>query len=83
MTTIYVIFHLTFEDANVFTLDESKITEIIHKQTEKYPETTGEWRWRKIVEEEEFEAEMNTIPLFRRIMTMTIPQLRKCKLSKI
>ena len=47
MTTIYVIFHVTFENA-----------------TEKYEDTVGEWRWRKIVEGEEFEAEMNNIPLF-------------------
>jgi hypothetical protein len=64
MSVIYVIFHITFEDTNVFTLDESKITEIIQKQTEKRPGTIGEWRWRKIVEGEDFEADMNTIPLF-------------------
>ena len=64
MTTIYVIFHVTFENANVFTLNEREITKIIQRQTEKYEDTVGEWRWRKIVEGEEFEAEMNNIPLF-------------------
>jgi hypothetical protein len=64
MTTIYVIFHVRFENTNVFTLDESKITEIIRKQAEKYEGTTGEWRWRKIVEGEEFEACMNNKTLF-------------------
>ena len=64
MISIYVIFHLTFENSNVFTTDESKITEIIQRLTEKYEDTDGQWRWRKIVEEEEFDAEMNDIPLF-------------------
>jgi len=64
MTTIYVIFHLTMNNANVFTLDENNITEIIRKQTEKYEGTTGEWRWRKIGEGEEFEANMNIVPSF-------------------
>ena len=64
MISIYVIFHLTFENSNVFTTDESKITEIIQRLTKKYKDTDGQWRWRKIVEEEEFDAEMNDIPLF-------------------
>jgi hypothetical protein len=64
MTTIYVIFHITIKAANVFTLNEYEITEIIQKQAEKYTGTTGEWRWRKIVEGEEFEAAMNTFPPF-------------------
>lgn len=65
MTTIYVIFHITIKDANVFTLNQCEITEIIQKQAEKYTGTTGEWRWRKIVEGEEFEAAMNTFLLFQ------------------
>ena len=64
MIAIYVIFHLTFENTNVFTTDENKIPEIIQRLTEKYEYTVGEWRWRKIVEEEEFDAEMNDIPMF-------------------
>jgi hypothetical protein len=64
MISIYVIFHLTFENSNVFTTDESKITEIIQRLTKKYEDTDGQWRWRKIVEEEEFDAEMNDVPLF-------------------
>jgi hypothetical protein len=51
-------------DANVFTLDENNITEIIRKQTEKYEGTTGEWRWRKIGEGDEFDANMNIAPSF-------------------
>lgn len=61
MTTIYVIYHLTFDNANVFTLDEGRITDIIRAQSEKYHGTTGEWRWRRIVEGEEFEADMNNV----------------------
>jgi hypothetical protein len=64
MITIYVIFHLTFDDTNVFTTDEGKIEEIIQRLSKKYENTVGEWRWRKIVEEEEFDAEMNDVPLF-------------------
>ena len=59
MTTIYVIYHLTMEHANVFTLDESAVTGLVAQQTAKYPGTTGEWRWRKLVEGEEFDAAMN------------------------
>lgn len=59
MITIYVIYHTTYENTNVFTLDESKITEIIQKQCEKYEGTVGMWHWRKIVEEEEFDADMS------------------------
>jgi len=64
MITIYVIFHLTFENTNVFTTDEGKIEEIIQRLSKKYENTVGDWGWRKIVEEEEFDAEMNNIPLF-------------------
>ena len=64
MISIYVIFHLQFDNSNVFTTDESKITEIIQRLTKKYEDTDGQWRWRQIVEEEEFDAEMNNIPLF-------------------
>ena len=64
MIAIYVIFHRTFENTNVFTTDEGKIEEIIQRLSKKYENTVGKWRWRKIVEEEEFDAEMNDVPLF-------------------
>ena len=59
MLTIYVIYHKSFENTNVFTTDESKIPEIIRMLTEKYDETEGEWRYRKLVENKEFEADMD------------------------
>ena len=56
---IYVIYHKTFENTNIFTTDESKITEIINKQTEKNEDTIGEWKYRTIVENIEFQADMD------------------------
>jgi hypothetical protein len=64
MRPVYVIYHVRFENTNILTFDESKISEIIHKQANKYQNTTDEWRWRKIIEGEEFEAQMNTLRLF-------------------
>lgn len=56
MLTIYVIYHRTYENTNVFTTDESKIYEMIRKLEEKYEETDGEWSYMKLVENVEFEA---------------------------
>lgn len=64
MIAIYVIFHRTFENTNVFTTDEGKIEEIIQRLSKKYENTVGDWGCRKIVEEEEFNAEMNDVPMF-------------------
>lgn len=63
MRPVYVIYHVRFENTNILTFDESKISEIIQKQTNKYQNTTDEWRWRKIIEGVEFEAQMNTLHL--------------------
>ena len=59
MITIYIIFHKTFENTNIFTTDEYKITEIIEKLIEKNKGTHGEWSYRKIVENTEFTAVMD------------------------
>ena len=59
--TIYVIYHILFSDANIFTTDKTKIPEIIQQQIQKYPfsnEPMYEWRWREIVEETEFVGEL-------------------------
>jgi len=61
MITIYVIYHILFEDTNIFTTDKTKIQEIIQQQINKYPfsnEPGYEWRWREIVEETEFQGEL-------------------------
>jgi len=59
MATIYVIFHETFENTNIFTLDFSKVETIINEMETKYPDTNGEWRYRAIEENKEFEASFN------------------------
>lgn len=58
MITIYIIYHLTFENTNVFTTDKNKIKDLIKLQEEKYKKTTGEWKYREIIEEVEFEADV-------------------------
>ena len=45
---------------NLIEKNNGKVVEL----TKKYEDTYGQWRLRKIVEEEEFDAEMNNIPLF-------------------
>jgi hypothetical protein len=57
--TIYVIYHNTYENANVFTTDETKIEEIIQKLMRKYEGTAGEWKCRKLIENRNFEADMD------------------------
>jgi hypothetical protein len=57
--TIYVIYHKTYENANVFTTDETKIEGIIQKLMRKYEGTAGEWKCRKLIENRNFEADMD------------------------
>jgi len=59
MIRIYVIYHLTFENTNIFTTEFNKIFTLIERLENKYPETKAEWSYREITEEEEFEADMN------------------------
>ena len=59
MIRIYVIYHSTFENTNIFTTEINKIFTLIEIQENKYPETKGEWSYREIAEEEEFDADMN------------------------
>jgi len=59
MLTIYVIYHETYENTNIFTTDKNKIDEIIKKLIKKYDDTEGEWNYREITEETEFDADMN------------------------
>jgi len=59
MIRIYVIYHSTFENTNIFTTEINKIFTLIDIQENKYPETKGEWSYREITEEEEFDADMN------------------------
>jgi hypothetical protein len=56
---IYVIYHKTFENTNVFTTDKNKIDEIVKTLVSKYEDTKGEWRCRKIIEHRMFEADMD------------------------
>lgn len=60
MVTIYVIYHITFENSNIFTTNKNKINDIIKKQEEKYKDTIGEWKYVEIVEETEFEADIGS-----------------------
>ena len=59
--SIYMIFHETYEGTNVVTLDWARIPIIVDKLTQKYndPPSIGKWRYRMILEEEEFEAILN------------------------
>jgi hypothetical protein len=59
MIKIYVIFHKTFENTNLFTTDKNKVFTIIERMENKYEETKGEWNYREITEEEEFEADVS------------------------
>lgn len=61
MITIYIIYHTAYEDTNIFTTDKTKIQEIIQRQTEKYPLSIedGDWKWREIVEETEFQGDLS------------------------
>ena len=56
---IYVIYHKTFENTNVFTTDKDKIDEIVKKLESEIEDTVGEWRCRKLIEHRMFEADMN------------------------
>lgn len=56
---IYVIYHKTFENTNVFTTDIDKIDKIVKKLESDFEDTVGEWRCRKLVEHRMFEADMN------------------------
>lgn len=57
---IYVIYHSTFENSNIFTTNKNKINDIIKKQEEKYKDTIGEWKYIEIIEETEFEADIGS-----------------------
>jgi len=52
MLKIYVIYHETFENTNVFTTDKNKIDEIISQLEIKYKDTEGKWKYREIIENE-------------------------------
>lgn len=53
---IFVIFHETFENTNIFTTDKDRISLLIAKLEEKYADTKGEWKFKEFKEETEFEA---------------------------
>jgi hypothetical protein len=59
--SIYMIFHETYDGTNVITLDKERIPIIVERLTLKYndPPSDGEWRYREIMEEEEFEADLD------------------------
>jgi hypothetical protein len=58
MVVIYIIYHHSREDTNVFTTDETKIPLIIRDLSLKYNTKTTEWSYEKIYEGQEFEAKM-------------------------
>jgi hypothetical protein len=57
---IYMIFHETYDGTNVVTLDWARIPIIVNLLTQKYndPPSGGQWRYREIIEEEEFDADL-------------------------
>lgn len=64
---IYVIFHHTLEDVNLFTTDKNKIHQLIQKKTDELNEQfksigdkvkVEDWRWRELTEEVCFGADM-------------------------
>jgi hypothetical protein len=58
--SIYMIFHETYDGTNVVTLDWARIPIIVNLLTQKYndPPSGGQWRYREIIEEEEFDADL-------------------------
>ena len=60
--TIYVIYHDTFENTNVFTTNYNKIPYIVKKLAEDNQTDIKEWQYREIPEEEFFVAVMNDEP---------------------
>jgi hypothetical protein len=58
MLTIYVIYHTVREDLNIFTTHKNKISLLLKIQKEKYEGIEGDWEWREIQEESEFDADM-------------------------
>ena len=61
MLTIYVIYHITFENTNIFTTDPKRIPELIKQQVEKYETEISEWYVRELIEETVFEADMDMV----------------------
>jgi hypothetical protein len=57
---IYMIFHETYDGTNVVTLDWARIPIVVNLLTQKYndPPSEGQWRYREIIEEEEFDADL-------------------------
>ncbi len=56
---IYVIYHKSFEDTNIFTTKYNQITYFINKLAEKTNTKKSEWQFRVIREQEMFEADMS------------------------
>jgi hypothetical protein len=57
MITIFIIYHSELEDTNIFTTDQTKISEIIKQMETKYPDTNGQWKYKTIIEGKEFQAD--------------------------
>lgn len=56
---IYVIYHKTFEDTNMFTKNYYQIQSFINKLAKKTKTEPREWSYRVIREQEMFEANMS------------------------
>lgn len=59
MITIYVIYHTSFENTNIFTTDFNKINTLIEYMAKKTYTDIHEWKYKKIIEEESFQADMS------------------------
>lgn len=57
--TIYVIYHKTYENTNVFTTDKHQIDDIVKQLVLDNEGTEGQWYCRKLIEHRTFEADMN------------------------
>lgn len=61
MLIIYVIYHKTYDNINIFTTDKNKIQEIIINQSKKWKNSKEDWKYRTIIENDEFCADMKMI----------------------
>ena len=59
MITIYVIYHNTLEDTNLFTTDRSKIDQLIQIMAEHTNTEVCEWKYKTIKEGHNFYASFN------------------------
>jgi len=58
MITIYIIYHVTFENTNMFTTNPERIENLKSYLAKKTYTPIEEWKVKQIKEEEEFQADL-------------------------